>query len=126
MLDAKPSWYLREWRTYLGFTQERLATLAGMHKGDVSRLERFDPRWNETHLAKFSIALGIRRWWLIEVNPFDPGNDLALLDAVKRVPRSKLHDLRRIINALAESDQNDSRPDVIPEPAPPKRRKRAR
>lgn len=95
-----------------------------MHKADVSRLERFDLRWNETHLAKFSAALGVERWWLIAVNPLDPGSDLELLDAIRRVPSDKRADVSRMVGAVAEPPQDNFRFDIPPATVPGGRRRK--
>lgn len=123
MTDTRPSWYLHEWRVHLGWTQDRLAAETGLHKGDVSKLERGLQRWNEMHLQAFARALGIQRWWLTDVDPTDPASDLELINAVRNVPAAKRPDARRIILALGEpADRPAYRPE--PEAPPPKKRRR--
>lgn len=121
-------WYLRQWREFRGLSQEGLAELYGCYKADVSKWERSGlpngRRWNSDVLARMAGLLDVESWWLVHVDPFDPDNDLDLLQALRRLPKSKRHDAMRIINALAEpSNENDTAP---AEPAaPPKRRARA-
>ncbi|MDX2233620.1 MAG: helix-turn-helix transcriptional regulator [Hyphomonadaceae bacterium] len=119
MPDA-PTWFLREWRLQRGWTQERLAVALGVHKGDVSKLERGQQRWNATHLAAISAALDVEPWWLVQVDPTDPANNLEALEALRQVPAHKMQDAVAVLRALGE------RHEPVYEATPPSQAPRAR
>lgn len=73
-----------------------------MHKGDISALETGAQRWNETHLTNFAKALGIPRWWLVDIDPNDPANEAALLQAISDLPPDRRADAVRVVVALGE------------------------
>ncbi len=83
-------------------TQQWLADQTGMHKGDISALETGAQRWNETHLTKFAKALGVPRWWLVDIDPDDRSNDLELMRAIAALSPEKRDDALRIVDALKE------------------------
>lgn len=49
--------FLREWREYLGYTQERIAERIGTTKGTVSRMEVSTREPNLGYLAAFAEAI---------------------------------------------------------------------
>jgi transcriptional regulator with XRE-family HTH domain len=49
--------FLREWREYLGLTQEQIAERIGITKGTVSRMETKDREPNLGYLAAFAEAI---------------------------------------------------------------------
>jgi len=121
MSKNRPTWKLREWRRYLGKTQEWLAAETGMHKGDVSALETGASRWNETHLTKFAGALNIPRWWITDIDPNDPANEIQLLEAMKLVPAERRDDLIRVVRALGGADRQPEAEPMKPERATKKK-----
>lgn len=100
MTKKTPTWKLREWRKYLGKTQEWLANETGLHKGDVSALETGAQRWNETHLTKFATALGVPRWWLVDIDPNDSTSEAALLEAIQSLPPERRAEAKQIVETL--------------------------
>ncbi|MDX6770222.1 MAG: helix-turn-helix transcriptional regulator [Elusimicrobiota bacterium] len=123
MPDA-PTWFLREWRLQRGWTQERLAEALGVHKGDVSKLERGQQRWNATHLQLISTALDLEPWWLVQVDPTDPANNLEALEALRHVPAHKMSDAVAVLRALGERREREyqEEPPTAPPPRPRRRR----
>lgn len=100
MAKKTPTWKLREWRKHLGKTQEWLAHETGLHKGDISALETGAQRWNETHLTKFAAALGVPRWWLVDIDPNDPANEATLLGAIQDLPAERRAEAQQIVETL--------------------------
>lgn len=116
MAESKPTWHLRAWRNHRGLTQEALANACGMHKGDVSSFETGRRQWSERHLANFAAALNVEPWWLVDVDPMDEANDLELLELIRRLPKDRKDDAKRILAALINTPQPSDAP-------PPKRRR---
>jgi predicted XRE-type DNA-binding protein len=70
--EARPGWYVAEWLDYLRISQAEVAEAMGRSKGRVSELVSGKQRFNEDDLAAFSRILGVRRGYLLEVNPKTP------------------------------------------------------
>jgi len=52
-----PRWFLKQWRKYRGYTQERMAEMIGMAPGYYSDIESGKRRYNQDHLEAFAVAL---------------------------------------------------------------------
>lgn len=102
MAMNEPTWKLRQWRKYLKKTQQWVADQTGMHKGDISALETGAQRWNETHLTKISAALGVPRFWLVDIDPTDPANEVELLRAISELTPDKRADVLEIATAIGK------------------------
>lgn len=58
MANTAPTrWFLKEWRKYRGYTQEKLAEKVGMATGYYSDIEGGKRRYNQDHLEAFAEAL---------------------------------------------------------------------
>lgn len=103
-------WYLREWRQALGLTQQELADRVGIHKGDVSRLERGRILWNAQHLERFSQALAVPAFWLIAFNPEDPASELEVWKAIAACSPAMRPTAIRMLEALRDGGPMDPPP----------------
>lgn len=52
-----PRWFLKQWRKFRGYTQERMAEMIGMAPGYYSDIESGKRRYNQDHLEAFADAL---------------------------------------------------------------------
>lgn len=62
---------LRRYRLALGFSQEKLAELTGLHRTYISAIERGKRNISISNIEKVAIALGIEPWRLLLVNTQD-------------------------------------------------------
>lgn len=68
----RQQWFLKEWRTFRGLSQEKLAERLGWHKGDISNLERRRRRYNQDVLEALAEALDLSSpGLLVMVNPLE-------------------------------------------------------
>ena len=58
-----PKIYFREWRHFTGLSQAQLATIMGISKPAISRIETGERRWNSEFLEDFQIAVGCGNWF---------------------------------------------------------------
>lgn len=61
--------YLREWRRYRGFSQDKLAELVDTSKGYLSQIERGERPYSQKWLEQLAVALGIKPEDLISNPP---------------------------------------------------------
>jgi transcriptional regulator with XRE-family HTH domain len=84
----KTKHFIREWRQFRGYTQERLANLVDMSVSSISQLERGQQGYTEESLAKLAEALGC-----------EPA------DLLSRDPNKPADYLWRIVNGMGPTDQ---------------------
>lgn len=93
-LKAASGWYLAAWRDYRELSQEELAAEVGTSKGMISDLEtgalnsagKIAQRFNRDWVEKLSKALSTSGGFLIDVNPYGQGEDLAeVTDGYRRL-----------------------------------------
>jgi transcriptional regulator with XRE-family HTH domain len=72
----KTNHYIREWRQFRGYTQERLANLVDMSVSSISQLERGQQGYTEESLAKLANALGCEPADLLSRDPNAPSDYL--------------------------------------------------
>lgn len=117
-------WFAKEWREKAGLSQDQVAVAmsdimkTGIYRADISNWERenSERRWNEDTLYAYATALNVEPWWLVGIDPTNPGNDLEILDAVRRVPTPKRVALLQVLAAFA-LDHDDIKPVNVEPPA---------
>lgn len=55
--DGRPSHYIREWRKFRGYSQERLAEMVGVTHGAISQLENGRTHYTQSMLEALADAL---------------------------------------------------------------------
>lgn len=98
-IRERQKWFLREWRTHRGLTQERLAERLGTSKGHISDLEVGRRRYNQDQLEALAAALDCEPADLLIRNP---ANSEAVWSIWERVPPTKRDDALKILAALAD------------------------
>lgn len=82
-------WYLREWRKFRGYTQDRLAEMTGLSKPYISQLERGDRQYTQELLEVFARALHCTAPDLIMRDPTDPEGLWSIWDTLLPVERQQ-------------------------------------
>lgn len=54
----KPPHYIREWRKFVGLSQEALGERLNMNKGSISRIETYETNYTQGTLEAVAYALG--------------------------------------------------------------------
>ena len=92
----KPRHFVRQWRKYRGYSQEKLAEIVGVTDGAISQLERGDTNYTQQMLEALAVALMCEPADLIMRDPTDSEAIWSLWDKAKPGQR-------RAIVAVAES-----------------------
>ena len=93
--DPRPRWFLKEWRKYRGYSQERLAELIGTSKGYISDLERGKRRYNQEILEAAAKALRAEPADILMRDPSDPAGIWSIWD---QVPPAQREQARRVLS----------------------------
>lgn len=94
---SKHRWFLKEWRKHRGYTQERLAEMAGMSKPYISQLERGVREYNQHMLETFAEVLRCEPGDLVVVDPTKAENLWSLWETMKPVERVQLVEMAKVI-----------------------------
>ena len=92
----KPRHFVRQWRKYRGYSQEKLAEIVGVTDGAISQLERGDTNYTQQMLEALAVALMCEPADLIMRDPTDSEGIWSLWDRAKPGQR-------QAIVAVAES-----------------------
>lgn len=105
--EEAPPHYLREWREFMGWTQEELAEMANVHHTKIGRLENRKRGLKTDFLNELAKIFGVPASALIEVNPStDEGAQTAeMFLAWKELPKDKRADLLTIARALTNKNK---------------------
>lgn len=100
MKRARQKLYLKQWRTYRGLTQERLAERVGMTQGMISHLEKGRADYSGDTLAKLGDALSCEPQDLLMRDPTKPDAVWSILDNLKKATPEERDQVARIAEAL--------------------------
>lgn len=89
--------YLREWRTHRGLTQERLAERVGITKQHVSDLERARRQYNQGLLEAFAEALACEPADLLMRDPTAPQAIWSIWD---QIPPTERDQALKVLNSF--------------------------
>jgi len=96
-IKHRQRWFLKEWRKHKGLSQEKLAEKLGIHKGDISNLEKGKRRYNQDILEALADALECEPADLIMRNPADPDNIWSIWD---KAGEGERNDIRRLAEVI--------------------------
>ena len=81
-IRERQRWFLKEWRTFRGLTQQQLADRLETTKSVISALENNKQRWNQDIVEMAADALGCEPVDLIIRNPLAPDPIWTIWDRV--------------------------------------------
>ena len=99
MRKTSHPFYLRQWRTHRGLTQQRLADRVGLSKPFISELERQVKGYSQETLEALAEALMCEPADLIMRDPTSPEPIWSVWD---KVPQTKRDQALRVLSAFAE------------------------
>lgn len=71
--EEAPNHYLREWREFMGWSQEELADMAHVHQSKIQRVETGKRKLKTDFLRDLARVFGVAPSALLEVNPSTEG-----------------------------------------------------
>jgi transcriptional regulator with XRE-family HTH domain len=92
--------FLREWRDYVGLTQEQAADRIGITQSQLSRIERGDSPYNQDFLEKASEAYNCDPADLLMRDPSRADAMWSITDQLKVATPEQREDVRRVVDAL--------------------------
>jgi transcriptional regulator with XRE-family HTH domain len=93
----KNLWYLKQWRKYRGYTQDRLAEMTGLSKPFISQLERGERGYTQDTLELFAEALQCDIADLLVRDPTDPDGIWSIWDQLRPVERSQVVEIAKTL-----------------------------
>lgn len=104
--DDQREHYVREWRIFMGWSQERLADMAHVSQTKIARIESGERQLKAGFLRDLARVFRVPQSALLEVNPAtEAGAQTAsLLLAWDRLTTSQRADVLKMVRALAGPD----------------------
>lgn len=93
----KTKWHLKAWRTYRGYTQDRLAEMTGLSKPFISQLERGERGYTQDTLELLAEALRCDIGDLIVRDPTDPDGLWSIYDQLEPVQRRQVVEIAKTL-----------------------------
>ncbi len=121
MVKKRRRIYLREWRKLRNKTQAQVAEALGVTKTHVSNIENGKRQYTQQLLEAATEYLQCEPAHLLNVDPANPDAIWSIWEIAARIPRDKLDDARRIMEALADPAKEPRDLDNAPA-APPRKR----
>lgn len=109
--DAHPNHYLREWREFMGWSQEELGAMADVHYSKISRIENGKRELKASFLGKLARIFRVPASAILEINPVtEQGAQTAeLLLVWSDLDPQQRRDVLKMIRALSpRSPQSDA------------------
>jgi transcriptional regulator with XRE-family HTH domain len=101
---AKPGHFIREWRKFRTFTQERLAARVDLSVSSISQLENGEQGYSQPTLEALAEALGCQPGDLLMRNPNDPEAPWGIWETLKPVTKRQAIELLKTLKRT-ESDE---------------------
>lgn len=89
--------FVKEWRKYRGWTQERLAECAGMTPGNLSLLENHRQGFSRGGLERISECLNCEPGHLLSVNPLNDNAIWSIWETASQAERSQIVSVARAL-----------------------------
>jgi transcriptional regulator with XRE-family HTH domain len=104
--SKNPGHYVREWRNFMGWSQEKLADMADVSQAKIARLESGERQLKASFLKDLARIFRVPQSALLEVNPAtETGAQTAhLLLAWDRLTTSQRNDVLKMVRALSGPD----------------------
>lgn len=99
--------YMYEWRTHRGATQQELADAIGLLKGYISELERGKKRYNQDHLERMAKFFDCSPGDILNINPLDPTPQAEVIDIWSRIPDAQRAAAKAMLQSLSDKDIKD-------------------
>jgi len=100
-------WFLKEWRTHRGYTQERLAEMVGLSKPHISLLERGGRQYTQELLETFADALRCSPADLIMRDPTEADAVWSIYETLTPPQRRQAAQLLRVIKGDKTGTDDD-------------------
>lgn len=94
---ARPPNYIKAWRKFRGFTQEKIAPLVGMSRENLSKVENGKRPFSPMLLDALARELKCTRGDLLEHDPYEPDDLRALCDRIPRARRKLAAELLKSV-----------------------------
>jgi len=95
-----PRHFIRQWRKFRGYTQERLAERIGVTHGNLSQLEQGKINYTQPMLEALSDALSCNPADLLIRNPLVDGAVWSLEDQLRKAPPEKKEEVVRVVEVM--------------------------
>ena len=101
--DEHPSHFVREWRVYMGWSQEELAEMVDVHQSKIQRVETGRRELKARFLQDLARIFRVPASALLEVNPAtEAGAQTAeMLLAWNRLTEPQRGDILKMVRALS-------------------------
>lgn len=108
--NARPNHYLREWRNFMGWSQEELAQMADVHLSKISRIENGKRELKAGFLQKLAGIFQAPASALLEVNPSteDGARTARMFRAWTKLSGAQQRDMLRMIESLTGPDEGSN------------------
>ncbi|MGE0533177.1 MAG: helix-turn-helix transcriptional regulator [Hyphomonadaceae bacterium] len=104
--SASPDHFVREWREFMGWSQEELAEMANVHHTTIGRIETGKRKLKTRFLRDLAKLFGVPASAIMDINPAtESGAKTArMLLAWERLSQSQRDDILKMVTALAGLD----------------------
>lgn len=108
--DDHPNHYLREWREFMGFSQEELGEMVHAHQSKIGRIETGKRELKTGFLRELARVFGVPPSAVLEINPAtEAGKQTAtMLIKWNRLTPSQRADMLKMMSALACPDEQSN------------------
>lgn len=97
MAKGDQRWFLKEWRKYRGYSQERLAEMIGTSAGYLSDLERGKRRYNQDTLEVLAEALSCEPADLIMRDPLKTESLWTIWDQLEPMQQEQMVEIAKTL-----------------------------
>jgi len=106
--DERPTHYLREWREFMGWSQEELGEMVDVHQTKIARVETGKRELRAGFLKDLARVFRVLPSALLEVNPAtkDGEQTASMLLAWNGLTNSQRNDMLRMMNALSRANDD--------------------
>ena len=107
--SARRNHYVKEWRDFMGWTQEELAEMAHVSLSKISRLENSKRGLKADFLQVLGAIFGVQGGALLEVNPAteEGARTAHMLQAWNLLTSSQQSDVLKMIQSLVPPNDKD-------------------
>lgn len=108
--DGHPPHYLREWREFMGWSQEELGAMVSAHQTKIGRIETGKRELKSGFLRDLARVFKVPASALLEVNPATDGGrqTASMLLAWNKLTTSQRGDILKMIRALTNNGETSS------------------
>lgn len=108
--DEHPNHYLREWREFMGWSQEELGAMVNAHQTKIGRIETGKRELKTGFLRDLARVFGVPSSALLDVNPAtEAGAQTAsMLVAWNKLTEAQRGDVLKMVRALGQPNDKSS------------------